>query len=130
MLVPAFLLGSASAVVDAQNAGSHAVKQDLWSKPATWPNRKVPRAGDTVTIAKGKDVLLDVSPPPLNGLHIEGKLSFSDKADLELTTEWIMVHGELEIGTEANPHTRKATITLTDNVPGEETGWEWVTAGS
>jgi hypothetical protein len=31
-----------------------------------------------------------------------------------------MVHGELEIGTEAKPHTRKATITLTDNVPGEE----------
>ena len=65
-------------------------------------------------------MLLDVSPPPLGGLHIEGKLSFSDKADIELTTEWIMVHGELEIGTEAKPHTRKATITLTDNVPGEE----------
>jgi len=61
-----------------------------------------------------------VSPPPLGGLHIEGKLSFSDKADLELTTEWIMVHGELEIGTEAEPHTRKATITLTDTVPDEE----------
>ena len=32
-----------------------------------------------------------------------------------------MVHGELAIGTEANPHTHKATITLTDNVKGEET---------
>src|SRR4030095_8248481 len=37
-----------------------------------------------------------------------------------LTTEWIMLHGELEIGTEKTPHTRKATITLTDNVPGED----------
>src|SRR5256885_2042898 len=31
-----------------------------------------------------------------------------------------MVHGELEIGTEARPHTRKATITLTDNVKDED----------
>src|SRR6185437_11375080 len=121
LLVPAFVLGSAFDVVaTAQERGSHAIEQELWSNPATWPDRKVPRAGDKVTIEKGKDVLLDVSPPPLDGLHIEGKLGFSDKADLELTTEWIMVHGELEIGTEAKPHTRKATITLTDNVPGEE----------
>src|SRR5690606_39669594 len=34
--------------------------------------------------------------------------------------EWIMLHGELEIGTEARPHTRKATITFTDNVKGED----------
>src|SRR5690242_9641289 len=119
LLVPGLLLVSAFDLVAAAQ-GSHAVKQELWSNPATWPDRKVPHAGDTVTIEKDKDVLLDVSPPPLGGLHIEGKLSFSDKADIELTTEWIMVHGELEIGTEARPHTRKATITLTDNVPSEE----------
>src|ERR1700761_1670595 len=121
LLVPAFLLvGAFDVVAAAKEQGTQAVKQELWSNPATWPDRKVPRAGDTVTIEKGKDVLLDVSPPSLGGLHIEGKLSFSDKADIVLTTEWIMVHGELEIGTEAKPHTRKATITLTDNVPGEE----------
>src|SRR5690242_4169228 len=121
LLVPAFFLVSAFDIVAAsQERGSHAARQELWSKPATWPDGKVPRAGDTVTIAKGKDVLLDVSPPPLGGLHIAGKLSFSDKADIELTTEWIMVLGELEIGTEAKPHTHKATITLTDNVRGEE----------
>ena len=80
----------------------------------------MPRAGDQVTIAAGKEVILDVSPPALGGLTIQGKLSFSDKADLELTTEWVMLHGELEIGTEASPHTRKATITLTDNVKGED----------
>jgi len=120
-LVPAFFLVSSFDVVAvAQEQGSHALQQELWSNPATWPDRKVPRAGDTVTIERGKDVLLDVSPPALGGLHIEGKLSFSDQADIELTTEWIKVHGELAIGTEAKPHTRKAIITLTDNVPGEE----------
>ncbi len=80
----------------------------------------MPAAGDKVTIAAGKEVILDVSPPALGGLTINGKLSFADNADLELTTEWIMLHGELEIGTEAKPHTRKATITLTDNVKEEE----------
>src|SRR5499427_1335539 len=121
LLVPAFSLVSAFDVVAAaQEQGSQAVKQERWSNPATWPDRKVPRAGDSVTIERGKDVLLDVSPPLLGGLHIEGKLSFSDKTDIELTTEWIMVHGELEIGTEAKPHTRKATITLTDNVKDED----------
>jgi len=123
LLVPAFFLVSAfNVVAAAQEQGSHAVKQELWSNPATWPDRKVPRAGDTVTIEKGKAVLLDVSPPSLGGLRIEGKLSFSDKADIELTTESIIVHGELEIGTEAKSHTRKATINLTDNVPGNDRG--------
>src|SRR5437016_4589754 len=117
-LVPALLLGSVFAVVQAQNAP--AVKQSRWSDAATWPGRKVPVAGDKVTIEKGKDVVLDVSPPALNGLTIAGKLSFADNKDLELTTEWIMVHGELEIGTEAKPHTRKATINLTDNVKDED----------
>ncbi len=65
-------------------------------------------------------MVLDVSPPALGGLSIDGKLSFSDKTDLELSTEWIMVHGELAIGSESNPYTRKATITLTDNVKGED----------
>src|SRR6185369_7606531 len=119
-LVPAFLLGSVFAVVQAQNAGTPAVKQSRWSDPATWPSRKVPVAGDKVTIEKGKDVVLDVSPPALANLTIEGKLSFADNKDLELTTEWIMVHGELEIGTEKAPHTRKATITFTDNVKDED----------
>src|SRR5499433_1531911 len=121
-LVLVFLFGSLSAVVQAQNAGTPAVKQSRWSDPATWPGRKVPAAGGKVTIEKGKDVLLDVSPPALHGLTIEGKLSFADDKDLELTTEWIMVHGELEIGTEAKPHTLKATITLTDNVKDEDFG--------
>src|SRR5437763_13586001 len=119
-LVPAFLFGSVSAVLQAQNAGTPAVKQSRWSDPATWPGRKVPVAGDRVTIEKGKDVVLDVSPPPLGSLTIAGKLSFADNKDLELTTEWIMLHGELEIGTEAKPHTRKATITFTDNVKDED----------
>src|SRR5262250_904041 len=114
-----FLLGG-SAVVGVQKESSSAGKGGRWSDPATWSDKKVPAEGAAVTIGKDMDVVLDVSPPPLHGLTINGKLSFADNKDLELTTEWIMLHGELEIGTEAKPHTRKATITFTDNVKGED----------
>ncbi len=118
LLLPAFLLVSVFAVVEAQSAGSPPAKR--WSDPATWPDKKVPAKDDVVTIEKDMNVILDVSPPPLHGLKLDGTLSFADNKDLELTTEWIMLHGTLEIGTEAKPHTRKATITITDNVKDED----------
>ena len=114
LLVPALCLVGVSAVEAAQ------AKPTRWSDRGSWPGKKLPVAGDKVVIDAGKEVILDVSPPALNGLTINGKLTFADTADLELTTEWIMLHGELQIGTEAKPHTRKATITLTDNVKEEE----------
>src|SRR6185295_8670976 len=119
-LLPAFLLGGAFAVAQAQTAGSAATPTKNWSDPDTWPNHKVPVAGDKVTIGRDNEVILDVSPPALGGVSIDGKLTFSNDADLELTTEWIMLHGELAIGSEASPHTRNATITLTNKVPNED----------
>ena len=111
---------SAFAVLGAQEGMAQSAQPTNWSDPNTWPNRKVPAAGDKVIIARDRNVVLDVSPPALGGLSIDGTLSFSNAADLELTTEWIMLHGELAIGSEASPHTRNATITLTDNVKGED----------
>src|SRR5262247_1949356 len=119
-LISASLLVSAVAVMHAQQAGAPAAKATNWSDPATWPNGKVPVAGDKVIIEKDKQVVLDVTPPSLNGVTIDGKLSFANNKDVELTTEWIMLHGELEIGTEKSPHTRKATITFTNNVKDED----------
>ena len=85
---------------------------ERWSNPATWGGR-VPQSGDAVTIPAGKVVLLDVSPPPLQSLTIEGELVF-DRRDLDLTVGWIMLHGQgrLRIGTPAEPFTHRATITL------------------
>jgi cell migration-inducing and hyaluronan-binding protein len=120
LLLPAFLLVSVVAVVQAQGERTPAAGQARWSDAATWPDRRVPRAGDKVTIPAGKHVVLDVTPPALRSLTIEGKLSFANNRDLELTTEWVVLHGELEIGTAASPHARKATITLTNNVRDEE----------
>ncbi|HXE63926.1 MAG TPA: G8 domain-containing protein [Bryobacteraceae bacterium] len=120
LLGPAFLLLGGFAVVQAQQGTSSTAKGKRWSDAATWPDKKVPGKDAVVTIEKGMDVVLDVTPPPLHGLAIDGKLSFADNKDLELTTEWIMLHGELEIGTQASPHKRNATITLTNNVPNED----------
>ncbi len=120
LLVPAFLVLGGDAVVTAQQKASTPANSKRWSDAATWPDKKVPGKDAAVTIGKDMNVVLDVSPMPLRSLTIEGKLSFADNKDLELTTEWVMVHGELEIGTEAKPHTRKATITLTDNVKDED----------
>ncbi len=98
-----------------------AVKQTRWSDPVSWPDGKVPGEGEAVTIDRDRNIVLDVSPPALRSLTINGKLSFSDDRDIELATEWIYVAGgELAIGSEARPYKRKATITLTDNVPGED----------
>src|SRR5499427_7019227 len=120
LLFAAFMLLGGHAVLKAQQASSSAVKGGRWSDAATWSDKKVPAAGALVTIGQGMDVVLDVSTPPLNGLTINGKLSFANNKDVELTTEWIMLHGELEIGTEKAPHTRKATITFTNNVKDED----------
>src|SRR5262249_32270551 len=121
LLIPGFLvLGGYATVKGQQRTSSTGAKR--WSEAATWPDKKVPGENAVVTIEKDMDVVLDVSPPPLHGLTINGKLSFADNKDLELTTEWIMLRGELAIGSEARPHTRNATITLTDNVKGEDFG--------
>jgi G8 domain len=120
LLVPTFLVLGGHAALKAQQNVASTASAKRWSDASTWPDKKVPGEDAAVTIGKDMNVVLDVSPMPLRSLTIEGKLSFADKKDLELTTEWIMLHGELEIGTEGKPHTRKATITLTDNVKDED----------
>jgi hypothetical protein len=109
-----------SACLSLNAVAQEALSSGNWSDASTWAGGVLPKAGDQVTIGRGLDVVLDTNTPELGGLTINGKLRFSDAADLELSTEWIMLHGELEIGTEAKPHTRNATITLVDNVKDEQ----------
>ncbi|MGE3615625.1 MAG: G8 domain-containing protein [Gemmatimonadales bacterium] len=83
-----------------------------WSDPAAWPGNKVPAAGAEVVIPAGSTIRLDVSPPALRSLTVDGTLEF-DRKDLALTSDWIVVRGALEIGTEAEPFEQRAVITLT-----------------
>jgi hypothetical protein len=85
-----------------------------WSDPATWPGPGgVPEAGDEPTIPEGEVVALDVDTPALDGLTVEGTLIVC-RLDLELRSDWIVVHGAMRAGTEAQPFTQRFTITLTD----------------
>jgi hypothetical protein len=96
------------------------VATDRWSNPATWASGSVPQANEAVVIPAGKKVLLDVSPPALASLTIQGALVF-DRQDLSLTTGWIALHdGTLAIGSSAAPFTHRATITLTASDPAEQ----------
>ena len=127
---PALMLGMAAAAsaqedhahmkMPAPAAPASAIGQSRWSDPRSWPDGKVPREGDAVTIGTDRNLVLDVSPPAMRSLTIKGRLSFSDARDLALETEWIyLAGGELDIGSEAHPHTRNAVITLTDKVKDE-----------
>ena len=92
----------------------------MWSDASAWPGGKVPAAGDAVVIPRDTEVVLDVSPPALRSLTVNGRLRFADERDLELVTEWIYLPGgELAIGSEAAPFRHNAAITLTDEVTGE-----------
>src|SRR5690606_38829252 len=75
-LLQVSLLATGFFTIGAQ--AQEAVKDGLWSDSSTWSGGDVPQAGDIVTIGAGLDVVLDVSPPDLNGVEVEGKLSFSN----------------------------------------------------
>ena len=116
LLAPVCLAISAGA--SAQQRAVSAANSGLWSDASTWGG-SVPGEGDIVNIGAGIDVVLDVSSPELNGINLDGRLSFSNDDDVELTTEWILLRGELFAGSESDPHTANATITLTNNVRDE-----------
>lgn len=90
-----------------------------WSDPATWGGR-LPTAGQVVDIPAGKSVVLDVDTPALNGLRVEGSLSFAEE-EVSLTSAWIMVQGKLTIGSADKPYEGRALITLTGNNPNAST---------
>lgn len=89
---------------------STAVRAGPWSSPGTWGGR-VPGAGTTVRIPAGVEVALDVSPPALGRVDVEGTLRFTNgERTFEATT--ILVGGALEVGTEQAPYEGRATIVL------------------
>ena len=110
------------AQMDHAAAAPSAIERSVnWSDPSAWPDGEVPGEGDAVTIARGTEVVLDVSPPALRSITVNGALRFADDRDLSLETEWIYLRGgTLQIGSEQAPYSHEASITLTDEVPGED----------
>ncbi len=96
--------------------GASAAPPARWSDPATWGGA-VPRAGETVVIAAGRTVLLDVDPPPLARLVIDGRLVVADR-DVRLRAGAVDVQGALEAGDPAHPFAHRAEIVLDAHAPG------------
>lgn len=66
-------------------------------------------------IPSNRNLLLDISPPKLRAIVIEGSLIFKD-VELNLHSDFIFVKGgRLVIGTENKPFKSKAIITLYGN---------------
>lgn len=67
---------------------------DRWSSPYTWGgSSSLPVEGESVYIRLGQTVFLDISPPVLNLVLIEGTLIFEDEQDLHLQAKYIFVNG-------------------------------------
>lgn len=82
-----------------------------WSSPRTWGGR-LPGRGDEVRIPSGSKIRLDTSPPELGGLQVDGTLTFADK-NLDLRSDWIVVHGTFRIGKAGDPYVHRGVVTLT-----------------
>ena len=71
---------------------------DRWSSVYTWGGGPLPQLGDSVYIKQGQMVFLDVCPPVLNLVLIEGALIFEDEQDLCLQAKYIFInHGKLQV---------------------------------
>lgn len=104
-LIPAWASSGAGRVA------ARSVARGAWSDPATWGGT-LPQKGDVVVIPSGAHVVLDTSPPALGGLQVDGTLSFAHM-DIELASDWIVVHGRFRVGTAKKPFRGNAVITLT-----------------
>jgi hypothetical protein len=71
----------------------------------------------SVVIPAGQIVILDTNVT-LSSLQIDGTLVCADK-DLNVSADWIMVHGLLQCGTSQKPYTNRLVITLTGDVTTE-----------
>lgn len=105
-------LKSVTLLICLSGPSSEALATALWSEAESWQDG-IPQMGDVVFIPSGTTILLDISPPPLGGIVVEGQLIFDDR-DLSLTSSWIRLDGgSLQIGSENALHSAAAIITLT-----------------
>ena len=88
---------------------------DLWSTPRTWDGGVLPEEGASVVIPSTQIVLLDLVPPPLFLLMIDGGNLVFDRRDLSLNTSYLLIvnGGHLEIGTPTRPFVHECILSLT-----------------
>lgn len=95
----------------------------MWSSKYTWGGADPPSAGDLVVIGASQTIYFDASTPVLTGVIIlGGSLIFDDMQDVSLQAQYIIIaaNGRLQIGTEQQPFTHNAVITMYGNVRSTE----------
>jgi hypothetical protein len=85
-----------------------------WSNESIWPDGLVPGEGEDVHITSDMSVLLDVNPPPIGILTIDGNLAINSNQNYtNLIARAIYVrYGNFTAGTFAEAFTNKINITL------------------
>ena len=92
-----------------------------WSDPCAWG--VAPPEGGIVRIPPGSHAVLDVSPPQLDSLVIDGTLEIDPgAADLALAASRIVVGrgGKVRVGEEGQPYGGRLRINLTSSFPLEQ----------
>jgi hypothetical protein len=88
----------------------------LWSSASTWPNNKVPAAGDDVTIPSGTIVEFDLADSPiLNLITVKGCLNFKTTNTINQTLrayQIFVLGGQFTIGSSTAPYSKKANVIL------------------
>ncbi|KAK6195845.1 hypothetical protein SNE40_001189 [Patella caerulea] len=86
-----------------------------WSNSETWPENAKPDYNAEIYITT--PVLLDESPPKLHAIIIQpgGRLIWSTEGDYTVYVDYILIHGQMDIGSEDCKYERKARIVLTGN---------------
>jgi len=89
---------------------------DYWSHETTWGGLAPPIEGDSVHIPSGQTVLLDVSPPKLGAVVIEGGLLFDKqpKTKYNFQADYILINnGVFQVGTSLDPQPEDSPVTIT-----------------
>ena len=91
----------------------------LWSSESTWGGLFAPVDGESVSVPKGLNLLVDIDFSPVLNLVIVdgGSIIFPPNSDPNhkrtFDAHYIFINnGYMEVGTEAEPYTSKITITM------------------
>ena len=85
----------------------------LWSNASQWPEERLPVEGENVTIPYEWNLVMDIDPPKIEYLKVNGILIFDRARDNKLEAHYIWVsQGIIRIGSADSPFMNQAEIVL------------------
>ena len=102
---------------DVANMGKSFLYVSKWSLPETWGGDLPPQEGEAIQVPKGQHLLFDIdASPKLSFLNVEGSLIFPPSTDPNhertFDAHYVLVKGNMEVGTAEDRYTSKMTITM------------------